>query len=248
LTSYSYCTIENVEDFLKSHNIAYVTGDTELTALIKSKSDSFNRATRRIFSSTAVTEYYDGTGQPRLILDNYPVISVSEIKIYNFNNQLVSDIKSTDADFATRVITDANRGFITLAQNAVLMFPVPLASMFYWPYSMGAYPYSLRASEFDYTYRFGKGISNISVTYTYGYSTVPDAVNEAVYKMVVIDVLRKKGATDSQGASSIAIAGFSQTYSPRGATSGPYGSLIEELQQDINAIIGQYRKSRWGVV
>jgi hypothetical protein len=113
---------------------------------------------------------------------------------------------------------------------------------------MGGSPYTLRASEFDYTYRFGRGISNIAVTYTYGYSATPDAVNEAVYKMVVIDILRKKGATDSQGASTISIAGFSQTYSARGDTSGPYGSLITELQQDVNSIITQYRKSRWGIV
>jgi hypothetical protein len=248
VTSYAYCSIDDVKDFLKSHNIAYVAGDPEITTLINSKCDSFNRATRRIFASTAATEYYDGNGQPRLILDNYPIISVTEIKIFNFNNQLVSDIKSTDADFSTRVIIDGERGYLTLAQNAVLMFPVPLASMFYWPYSMGAYPYTLRASEFDYTYRFGTGVSNVWVNYTYGYASIPDAVREAAYKMVVIDILRKKGATDSQGASSIAITGFSQTYSPRGATSGPYGSLIEELQQDINAIIGQYRKCKWGAV
>jgi hypothetical protein len=248
LTSYAYCEIQDVKDFLKSHDIAYVAGDPEITTLINSKSDQINRSTRRIFSTTATTEYYDGNGKPRMILDNYPIQSVSEIKIYNFNNQLISDIKSTDSDFSTRLIIDSQRGFVTLSQSAVLMFPIPLASMFYWPMSTGAYPYTLRASDFDYTYCFGIGYSNVVVTYTYGYTSIPDAIREAAYKMVVIDILRKKGATDSQGASSISITGFSQTYSPRGATSGPYGSLIEELQQDINAIIGQYRKSKWGVV
>jgi hypothetical protein len=67
-------------------------------------------------------------------------------------------------------------------------------------------------------------------------------------KMTVIELLKKKGASDTQGAASIGIAGMTETFSARGAGAGgtgPYGHLIAELQTDVDETLELFRKRRW---
>jgi hypothetical protein len=246
-----YCTINEVRDYLRTINVDMVSSDEELRDLIQRSAGEIDRATRRRFDLVRTSERYDGVGQQKLVLDNYPILAIHELKIFNFNNQLIRDIKETDSDFASNLITDSERGFITLPPNVVIMFPVPLAAMFYWPYSSyGAY--TLRGTDYDYVNRFGRGVANIEVTYTYGYQVPPEGIRDTCMKMVVIELLKKKGASDTQGAAVISIAGMSESFSQRGGgqmgASGPFAQLISDLQADIDANLELFRKRRWGVV
>jgi hypothetical protein len=74
-------------------------------------------------------------------------------------------------------------------------------------------------------------------------------------KMVAIELLKKKGASDTQGASVISIAGMTESFAARGGTTqagggaaGPFGHIISELQADIDSTLDGFRKRRWGVV
>lgn len=55
--------------------------DTPLTALITSASISLAKAYRALFIQQAVTETRDGMGKTRMLLKNYPVVSVSGVTI-----------------------------------------------------------------------------------------------------------------------------------------------------------------------
>jgi hypothetical protein len=248
--SRAYCSIHQVRSYLQTINVEVITKDEELLDLIYRSADEIDRATKRRFDLVRVTERYDGVGQQKLVLDNYPIVAVHEVKIFNFNNQLIRDIKETDSDFASNLITDSERGFITLPPNVVIMFPAPLAAMFYWPYSSYG-SHTLRGTDYDYVNRFGRGVANIEVTYTYGFPTPPPGIRDVCMKMAVIELLKKKGASDTQGSSVVSIAGMSETFTQQGgqqAGSGPFAHMIAELQRDIDATLEGFRKRRWGVV
>jgi hypothetical protein len=245
-----YTTVEEVSAYVKTIDTTDITSDEELRDFIKEASRQIDRATRRTFVITRIVEHYDGSGQAKLVLENYPLISLNELQILNYNSVVISDIKPTDTDFATRVTVDYEYGYITLNQAGVALAPVPIASNFYWPYSSYLGAASVRAADFDYAYHFGKGYSNIIVDYTYGYQVPPEPIRRAAMKMVVIEILRKRGASDSQGVASESIAGATFTYGTRSAQggSGPYGHTIAELQADVDAVIKQYAAKRLKVV
>jgi hypothetical protein len=93
----AYCTIQEIRDFLQGIDLDVVTTDEEMLDLIQHSANGIDRATRRRFDMVTATETYDGAGQQKLVLDNYPIIAVSEVVIKNLNNAVVTDIKSTDS-------------------------------------------------------------------------------------------------------------------------------------------------------
>lgn len=241
-----YSTVEEVTQYLQKIDITDISNDEEVRDLLKESSKQIDRATRRRFDVVRTTEYYDGAGQAKLVLDNFPIVAINEIKILNYNNVIISDIKPTDTDYATRVTIDSEHGYITLNQAAAIIAPVPIASNFYWPFSSYFSASTVRAAEFDYTYHFGKGLSNVIVDYTYGFQVPPEPIRRACMKMVVIELLRKRGTVDSQGVASESVAGATFTFATRSAQggSGPYGHMIAELQQDVDAVMAQWATKR----
>jgi len=247
----AYCTIHQVHQYLKTIDVDVITTDEEVLDLIYRSANEIDRATRRRFDAVTVTERYDGAGQQKIVLDNYPIVSIQEVKIRNPDNQVVTDIKSTDANFASELIIDAQNGFITLPSAGIPMLGSQLGALGWYPPIYAYQPFPAAGVPFDYTTHFGRGIANIEVNYMYGYAIPPSGIRDACMKMVVIELLKKKGASDSQGAATIAVAGMSETFATRGGASGgagPYGHVMDELDRDVQATLELFRKRRWGVV
>jgi hypothetical protein len=252
--SRAYCSIHQIRSYLTTINIEVITTDEEILDLIYKSADEIDRATKRRFDLATVTELYDGAGQQKLVLDNYPIVAVHEVKIFNYNYQLIRDFTETGSDPVSSLILDTERGFITIPPAVYWLMPTYGAAYFYWPYSsyVGTL---LRGSDYDYSSRFGRGVANIQVTYTHGFATPPPGIRDCCMKMVAIELLKKKGASDTQGASVISIAGMTESFAARGGTTqagggaaGPFGHIISELQADIDSTLDGFRKRRWGVV
>lgn len=247
----AYCSIHQVRSYLTTIDLGIVTTDEEMLDLIYRSANEIDRATRRRFDIVTVTELYDGIGQQKLVLDNYPIVSIQEVKIRNPDNQVVTDIKSIDANFASELIIDAQNGFITLPSAGIPMLGSQLGALGWYPPIYAYQPFPAAGVPFDYTTHFGRGITNIEVSYTYGFAIPPSGIRDACMKMVVIELLKKKGASDSQGAATIGVAGMTETFATRGGASGgsgPYGHMMDELDQDVQATLELFRKRRWGVV
>jgi hypothetical protein len=246
-----YCSPSEVKNYVTTIDVSVVTTDEEIRDLIFLSANEIDRATRRRFDVVTVTERYDGVGQQKLVLDNYPIVSIQEVKIRNPDNQVVTDIKSTDANFASELIIDSKNGFITLPSAGIPMLGSQLGALGWYPPIYAYQPFPAAGVPFDYTTHFGRGIANIELTYTYGFQVPPEGIRDACKKMVVIELLKKKGASDSQGAATITLAGMSETFATRGGASGgsgPYGHMIDELQTDVDTTLEGFRKRRWGVV
>ena len=250
--SRAYCLVGDVRQYLTTIDVDIVSDDDEILDLITASAKGIDRATRRRFDVVTVTERYDGSGQQKLVLDNYPIIAVQEVQIINPDNTPVLDIKSTDANFATELIVDSVNGFIMLPSAALPQLGALMGGAVgtWYPPLTSYYPTPSAGVPYDYVTHFGRGVSNIVVTYTYGFQQPPEPIRLACMKMVVIELLKKKGASDSAGMASEAVAGVTLQYTPRSSsgTSGPYGSMIGELQNEIKDTISQYRKRSWKVI
>ena len=244
----AYCTIHQVRQYLKTIDVDVITTDEEVLDLIYRSANEIDRATRRRFDAVTATELYDGEGQQKLVLGNYPILNIQEVKIRNPDNQVILDVKSTDPNFASELIIDSQNGFITLPSAGIPFLASQLGAMGWYPPIYAYQPFPAAGVPFDYTMHFGRGIANIEVTYTYGYAIPPSGIRDACMKMVVIELLKKKGASDTQGATTIGVAGMTETFATRGGASGgagPFGHVIDELQQDIDAALELFRKRRW---
>ena len=240
-----YCSVIDVRNYLQTINVDVISDDEEIHDLIVLSANEIDRATRRRFDVVTATEMYDGAGQQKLVLDQYPIIQVNEIKIYNLNRQIITDIKKTDSDFASKLIIDLVNGFVTLPSASYYM-----TNPYFWPNTSFASAMMMKGTEYDYSNRFGKGVANVEVNYTYGFKTPPEGIRDACKKMVIIEMLKKKGASDTQGSSVISIAGMTETFTQQAAQrgSGPFAALIGDLQADIDATLEQHRKRRLLVI
>lgn len=71
-------TSAKVSNYLTGHSTP--TAGT-ITQAIEGLSVLFESLTDRVFSSTAYTEYHDGDGTAEIIVENYPMISVTSLHI-----------------------------------------------------------------------------------------------------------------------------------------------------------------------
>ncbi len=68
---------------------------------------------------------------------------------------------------------------------------------------------------------------------------------------VVIELLKKKDSSDTQGASVVSIAGMSETSTQQSGGqrgSRPFAAILGEIQEDIHATLELYRKRKWVAV
>ena len=226
-----YCTVEQVKDYLTGLDVDVVTDDPEIHRLMERSKDQIERSTRMKFESTDLIERYDGKGQSKLVLNHWPLITLTYVKIYNLNNTLIRTLSESDV--------------ILEKQIACITIPPALYWLSYWPYTpyIGPYSPTLQSAAYDYYNRYGLGVANIEVSYTYGYATPPKAINDACIKMTVIELLKKKAVSITQGASNVSMSGVTEAFS-HGSMSGgtgPFGHQIGELQQDIESDLELYR-------
>jgi hypothetical protein len=103
-------------DVVKAHVGATTDGqDALLERIANSVSLTFERRCRRRFVLRESVELVDGTGTSRLLLPEYPVTEVDQIRIYRYVGQVTPD-ELVLGDGYARVLGD--RGEVLLAQDS----------------------------------------------------------------------------------------------------------------------------------
>lgn len=241
LSERGYTGIERVREYLKSNDIDLVTSDEEIQRIIYDATSHIEEDIRRILALTTVTaERYDDPGTGKLVLKNWPIINVMAVRFYDQSNHLIKEWKWTDGDWVQKVIIDKDNGFL---EFPILKLPfVTSTELFRWTAGAGIQPSEWpRQPEFK---RMTSVISWIEVDYTYGFPTIPRLAEEAALKLTVIELLGKKGAGETQGTSSMSIAGFGETWAQGGQFTGPYASLLGQLSKDVERNLRLLRRRR----
>jgi len=242
MSARGYTEIDRIREYLKSINIDIVSTDEEIQRLIYSATTWIEENCRRRFDPFTVTgDRYDDPGVGKLVLKYWPIISVSKVRFYDHSNALSKEWISTDSDWAQKVIIGKENGFL---EFPLLKMPfMTSAELFRWETAGGLQPSEWpRQPEFK---RMVSAIAWIEVDYQAGFSAIPSPIGDACLKMVVMELLRKKGLSDTQGASSMSIAGFGETWaqgSPQ--ATGPFASVIGPLSTEIQRTFELYRKRR----
>jgi len=230
-----YCSVDDVKNQLKSVGIDEITTDPEIKDIIGDMSDQIEKETRRKFYRVVTEERYDGSGQDKLVLDNYPVIEgeAIRIRIYTIDHILARDIQSSDSDFTSKVAINYKCGFITLIGVTTI---ATISSAKYWPQP----PYTLSpytSTYYDYINHFGVGTSNIIINYVYGYTDTPSSIRRACIKLSAAEILEKKGPADTQGVTTESIAGMTSSFNP-----APFSYHIDSWRKAAMRDIQNYSK------
>ncbi len=85
---------------------------------------------------------------------------------------------------------------------------------------------------------FAKGNHNIRVSYTYGYETVPDDIQEAILYLCVEQALGFI-ANRTGGGTSLSTQGYNRSYGPR----GKYSNVRNDLHRQAFSILRNYMTS-----
>ena len=102
-----------------------------------------------------------------------------------------------------------------------------------------------------FTYTFLRGIQNVRIRYTFGYSdpsksddlidsasgNLPPEITEATASLAAAYILKDKGLFMSSGATSVTIDGVSKNYGEL-----PYAGMIKYLQESAYRTLGRYKK------
>ncbi len=110
-----YCTLADVRIYL---NINSANSDTLISLLITSASAYIDNWTNRTFSTVSNTIKMNGNGSNIMMLKDYPIISVSSVKVGNISYQQ-SDGNSVGyvlGDYAIYLIGDKfTKGFVNVS-------------------------------------------------------------------------------------------------------------------------------------
>jgi len=81
-----YITVDDVRDFTKVTSTEY--SDSAITKMIEYAESLIDErlASNFVSGGDTVTEYYDGTGTKFLILDNYPILSITSLDVDDDND------------------------------------------------------------------------------------------------------------------------------------------------------------------
>jgi len=237
----AYCSVHEVRSFLTTINVDVITSDEEILDLIYDAAEAIDRSTRRRFDMTLTTERYDDPGIGKLVLRNWPLVEVNAIRLYDQSNKLLKELKPTDADWSERVIIDKENGFLELP---ITRQPVFLATdIIRWrtgaPAERAEWPRSADVR------RMTSIVNWIEVDHIYGFEAIPELAQDACMKLVVMELLGKKGASESQGTSTFTIAGMGETWGQgAGVFGGPFGALLGKLNADVEKDTALLRQRR----
>jgi hypothetical protein len=226
----AYCAIHQVRSFLTTINVDVITSDDEILDLIYDAAEHIDRATQRRFDMTLTTERYDDPGVGKLVLRNWPIVEVNAIRLYDHSNKMMKELKPTDTDWSERVIVDDENGFLELP---ITRQPIFLATdIIRWrtgaPSEWAEWPRSADVR------RMASIVAWIEVDYVYGFQAIPELAQKACMKLVAMELLGKKGASESQGTSTFTIAGMGETWGQgAGVFGGPFGALLGQLNADV---------------
>lgn len=184
------CALTTVGKFRALSPSSDALDDTAILAAIMAASTSAQRYCGREFASSSQTEYYDGNGYPNLPLNKWPITAVSSVyvDVSGGYGQLANTFGSSTQLTATQYCYQAAQGFLQL-----------VAPGGWWPFGWGpgysawGYPGLTRRGA---TWPgWPKVAGCIKVTYTAGYTDIPEDIQVAVCAMSAYILL----ATDTGG-------------------------------------------------
>jgi len=156
-------------------------------------------------------------------------------------NKMVKELKPTDTDWSEQVIVDKENGF--------LEFPIMRQPIFLTtdtiPWRTGAPSAGAEWPQSADVRRMASILAWIEVDYVYGFEAIPELTQKTCMKLVVMELLGKKGASESQGTSTFTIAGLGETWGQgAGIFGGPFGALLGQLNADVEKDIVLLRRRR----
>jgi hypothetical protein len=168
-----FASLSDVREYLK-----FLPTDTRfdslLTNLLKRSTALIQKYIGRVLFATDYTEYYDGYGTPKLLLNQWPINSVSELNMDNNRDFLPASVIPA-ADF----VIWKDIGYLELLK--------PLDY--------------LSGIETAYGRFFLHGQQNIKVTYNAGYTTIPDDV--AMAQIIHVAFLYNKAGSEGHSSMSL---------------------------------------------
>ena len=97
-------TVQNLKDYLGIPS-AETGKDAVLELIIKGASDFFETQTRRKYDVVAYVEKYDGDNRQQLLLSQFPIIYVREIKIDGAAISIVDEVSTLNIDYHAGILT-----------------------------------------------------------------------------------------------------------------------------------------------
>jgi hypothetical protein len=181
-----------------------------------------------LYSATPKEARIEGTGMRNVQLPNFPVHTLSSLKLYYGWDQLLYDfvlishspsrLLSLPGQLgAPEAYVERDTGIVTI--NPAGQFESILAGI---PLFGGT---------------FERAGLNVLATYTCGFSVVPRDVAAAVGKLAVLEVAEMAKARMTAGATSMNAGSGSKSFSP---TAG-YASLTEKWERDIEQTLSKWR-------
>ncbi|MBU2249246.1 MAG: phage head-tail connector protein [Gammaproteobacteria bacterium] len=172
-----------------------IQDDDRLIGYVNRASARIETYTKRKFLVREYTEYHDGDGSNLVLVDQYPIVSVSAVwddidRLFTDNALLIN---------SGNYVAEAEEGCLRLY------------------------------NEED---AFQKGIQNIKVVYSGGYSETPDDIKQACLDMVVRTYLRYKDN----------LTGFNSKSAP----GGNIGIQLEAMTPEVKLTLDLYKK--WGTM
>ena len=198
--------------------------------------EEINSRCNNNFNSTRELIWLDGTGLATINLPHQPVTTLHNLVLrvvpsvmwYTFSNPAYINVLRRDGiSVRTASIESEVTNADILVDCVMGQLIVPARILFALEI---AYPF--------WNYTFVRGIKNIEVDYTWGYSltTRPLSIRHLCSKMVAREILLKKSDLISGGMSSLSADGFS-----RGFGGIPYDVRLQRLESDIDELINRNR-------
>ncbi len=166
-------TLANVKAYMKILSTDS-SKDTLLSLLITRSARAIEKYCGRIFFKTDYTEYYDGDGRTKLLLNQWPINSVAEL---NMDNSRM---------FGTATIIPADQ-FVIWDTLGYIELLKPLDY--------------LSGIETAYGRFFVHGQQNLKVSYNAGYTAIPDDIEMA--SMIHVSFLYNKAGTEGHVSMSL---------------------------------------------
>ncbi len=212
MSNTTYATLAD----LKTHAGIPATGaDTLLQAYLNAAAAWIDNHTNSTFiAGTATAEAYDGNGGKHILLRHRPVLAVSAVAI---DGESLDSTLYGLTDSCWLGLQDYNRGRASSSLGLVL-------NEGEWNYNPRIAPDGGFGGAVDPFWP--RGIGNITVDYTYGYSTVPPAVSTACAMLAAYWYSRDA----SLGVQSIS----------HGPTSVTYAAAESAIPMGVRAMLAGY--------
>ncbi|MFA6971832.1 MAG: hypothetical protein WC208_10575 [Gallionella sp.] len=258
ITGY-YCTWDDVKACLIGLDVGDMasTYQTRMENFyIPNLKNEIDTYCRQNFDKTTVTQFYDGCGTDKIVLNRRPVIL--------FKNCILRVIPSISWYQFRRwrqINVIDSEGIAVATQGG----PEPINSTVTPPYSPTDYTWETDITKADlfvdcssgiltipprilylemqaipfWNYTFLPGNANIEVTYDYGYETTafPNDLRMAAAMLVACQMLRLKGMGVSAGANSITMDGVARNFGGM-----PYQAFIDDMRKQAYMTLDRFRR------